>query len=408
MKPTAQATTTAALILTLLVIPGQAWSTKSSPAASIGLRAGPLLSITELEDDPGPAATAFVRRGLSRRLEGELSIGYGRFQGTDYSSDLRLGELRLLYSPYRSGRWNAHLFAGFGATHYDLDEIPDLGDFPLPAPHSPETGWGLTLPVGAGISRKLSDLMLLELSGNFTYTMLDDLNSVILKKGNDLYWTLMVGLVFSDFGGGAEIDHTTIEMPELIRPQPPKDTDGDTLYDAEETAVYGTDPLSPDTDQDRLDDGAEVKRHKTDPLNPDTDGGSVIDGEEVERGTDPLDPKDDVEEIILPTILFAFNSVDLSAEARQQLDLAAEWLGINGEILLEIQGHTDYMGSDTYNKRLAGLRSQAVRDYLVQQGVKSWRLRIKIFGESKQAIPGETDAARKKNRRVELIQVGME
>lgn len=407
MKPTAQAATTAALIMTLLAVSEQAWSTESSPAWSGGLRAGPLLSITELEDDPGPAATAFVRRGLSGSLEGEFSIGYGRYQGTDYSSDLRLGEFRLLYAPYRSGRWKTHLLAGFGATHYDLDEIPDLGAFPLPAPHAADTGWGLTLPVGAGISRQLSDLMLLELSGNFTYTMLDDLNGVILEKGNDLYWTLMVGLVFGDFGGGAKIDDSTIEMPELIRPQPPKDTDGDGLYDAEETAVYGTDSIDPDTDHDRLDDGVEVKRHKTDPLNPDTDGGSVIDGEEVERGSDPLDPEDDVEEIILPTILFAFDSSELSAEARQQLDAVVDLLSRYAGIMLEVQGHTDQMGNDTYNKLLARRRSQSVHDYLVQRSVASWRLKVRIFGESKPAIPGETNAARNKNRRVELIQVEM-
>lgn len=49
-----------------------------------------------------------------------------------------------------------------------------------------------------------------------------------------------------------------------------------------------------DTDGDGLEDGEEVTEHGTDPTNEDTDGGSVSDGDEVERGTDPLDPADDV------------------------------------------------------------------------------------------------------------------
>ena len=75
---------------------------------------------------------------------------------------------------------------------------------------------------------------------------------------------------------------------------PPSDTDGDGLLDADEVAVYGTDPLDADTDDDGLTDGEEVLVHLTDPLNPDTDGGTVGDGVEVVNGTDPLDPSDDV------------------------------------------------------------------------------------------------------------------
>ncbi len=72
------------------------------------------------------------------------------------------------------------------------------------------------------------------------------------------------------------------------------DTDGDGLSDGEEVKTHGTDPRDADTDGDNLTDGDEVDEHGSDPLVADTDGGSVDDGTEVYRGTDPLDPTDDV------------------------------------------------------------------------------------------------------------------
>ncbi|MCP4357861.1 MAG: protein kinase [Chloroflexi bacterium] len=72
------------------------------------------------------------------------------------------------------------------------------------------------------------------------------------------------------------------------------DTDSDGLGDGEEVLRYITNPLNRDTDNDILIDGDEVHTYSTDPANPDTDGGSVFDGTELTRGTNPLDPNDDV------------------------------------------------------------------------------------------------------------------
>lgn len=72
------------------------------------------------------------------------------------------------------------------------------------------------------------------------------------------------------------------------------DTDGDGLNDGREVRNVRTDPLKADTDGDGLVDGDEVIRYHTSPLDVDTDDGGVADGIEVRRGTDPLDPSDDI------------------------------------------------------------------------------------------------------------------
>jgi len=74
-------------------------------------------------------------------------------------------------------------------------------------------------------------------------------------------------------------------------PAEPVDSDGDGIRDADEMAIYGTDPNTPDSDGDGLLDGEEVDPYGTDPNNPDTDGDGYYDGDEVNLGTDPFDPE---------------------------------------------------------------------------------------------------------------------
>ncbi len=71
------------------------------------------------------------------------------------------------------------------------------------------------------------------------------------------------------------------------------DSDGDGISDADESSL-GTDPKNPDSDGDGLTDGDEINTYKTNPLIADTDEGGVNDGTEVKRGSNPLDPKDDI------------------------------------------------------------------------------------------------------------------
>ncbi len=70
--------------------------------------------------------------------------------------------------------------------------------------------------------------------------------------------------------------------------------------------------------------------------------------------------------------------------------------------MVEIGGHTDSQGSDTYNLRLSESRANAVRNYLIQRGVEATRLIAKGYGESMPIAPNTTREGRAKNRRVEF------
>ena len=129
------------------------------------------------------------------------------------------------------------------------------------------------------------------------------------------------------------------------------------MVDGDEVNNHKTDPLNEDSDMDNLSDGAEVLTHKTDPLNKDTDGGTVEDGVEVERGTDPLDPDDDVAQIdigrVYEGITFATSSAKITSSFEDRLHEALEILKANPHVFVEIRGYTDNTGARSFNMSLS-------------------------------------------------------
>ena len=99
---------------------------------------------------------------------------------------------------------------------------------------------------------------------------------------------------------------------------------------------------------------------------------------------------------------FEFNKADLRAEDRELLSRIAGILMTSRDYTVSVNGHTDDVGSDAYNRKLSERRAQAVRDYLVQAGMSADILSVEGHGKSLPLVPGSSDSARAKNRRVEL------
>lgn len=85
------------------------------------------------------------------------------------------------------------------------------------------------------------------------------------------------------------------------------------------------------------------------------------------------------------------------------LDQDAATLKEWGDVKVEVAGHTDSIGSDSYNIKLSERRAEAVRTYLVGKGIAADRLSAKGYGESQPIADNATAEGRFKNRRVELV-----
>jgi OOP family OmpA-OmpF porin len=103
---------------------------------------------------------------------------------------------------------------------------------------------------------------------------------------------------------------------------------------------------------------------------------------------------------------FDFDKAVLKPEGRAKLDdLVSKMSGLNLEVIIAV-GHTDSVGSDSYNQRLSIRRSEAVKSYLVSKGVEKNRVYTEGKGEKQPVADNKTSEGRAKNRRVEIEVVG--
>ena len=99
---------------------------------------------------------------------------------------------------------------------------------------------------------------------------------------------------------------------------------------------------------------------------------------------------------------FAFDSAELTADAKKNLDAVAEIFIEFPDTELMIEGHTDNVGDDDYNMKLSKRRADAVVSYVKSKGVAGKRFKVTAFGSTRPRFDNLTDEGRTKNRRVEI------
>ena len=105
---------------------------------------------------------------------------------------------------------------------------------------------------------------------------------------------------------------------------------------------------------------------------------------------------------ILIGVNFDFSSAKLLPESYPILYDAAKTLLRNPEIMIEIQGYTDNVGSESYNRKLSQRRADAVKNYLVSKGIAEERLTAVGYGEINPVADNKTADGRAMNRRIEF------
>ncbi len=111
------------------------------------------------------------------------------------------------------------------------------------------------------------------------------------------------------------------------------------------------------------------------------------------------------ETMAINDVTFSFDRYALSDEAKAALDaFAAKAKGMTANAYVEIQGHTDNIGSEAYNLKLGQKRADVVMHYLnMEAGLPLFRMNSTSYGEYKPIADNSTKAGRAQNRRVTLI-----
>jgi outer membrane protein OmpA-like peptidoglycan-associated protein len=241
-----------------------------------------------------------------------------------------------------------------------------------------------------------------------------DANFRISAKGDYAYFA-------SEDGSIGNKDIFRIKVPDIAKPKPVILVYGNVTDD-----LSGT-PLLARVFYEILPGGSEAGAARTDPLNgsyritlpvgykygfraeaagyvPISDYIDAIDFNEyqtLERNLKMVKIEDG-NIIRMNNVFFDYDSYILKEESYPELDRTVEFLKRNLSIGLNIMGHTDDVGSDKYNLELSEKRALAVMDYLLNKGVNKDRIGHEGFGKTKPLIVGDTDEARRLNRRVEF------
>ncbi len=106
--------------------------------------------------------------------------------------------------------------------------------------------------------------------------------------------------------------------------------------------------------------------------------------------------------VALYGVLFDFNKATLQPASDGPLQQVAALMTANPSLTIEVQGHTDNVGTDAYNQTLSEARAKSVMAWLSQHGVAAGRMTAKGYGKSVPIADNNTDEGRMKNRRVEI------
>jgi outer membrane protein OmpA-like peptidoglycan-associated protein len=460
------------MLLLMVLTPASLYSQYNTQGLSGGLGFGGTVGITESSSRLKMITRGFLRQGIVERVQLEISAGIGQVGGPDYNTRVIPLDGRALFSPFIFDSWNPYIYAGYGGIHFKVEEKPVNA-----SSNAKLEDWAYYIPVGIGAQFQIDDSKAFEISGGYNYTTTADVDAVRKAMDRDKFWNFYLGITAAS-GGNPDPDNDGLsnDVEKQLGTDPNKadtdgdglsdgdevnvyktnplkadsdgdglndgdeikvyktdpnkaDTDGDGLKDGDEVLKYHTDPLKVDTDGDGLSDGDEVLKYHTDPLKKDTDGGGIDDGTEIARGTNPLDPADDMpkkeepkkeevkpvepqtdiskvekgQSITLEGILFETGSAKITPASEAVLAKVIQTLKDNPDINVEIQGHTDNKGRESANLKLSERRANSVKTYLVTKGIEKARLTSKGFGQTKPVASNDTPEGREKNRRIEFL-----
>lgn len=115
-----------------------------------------------------------------------------------------------------------------------------------------------------------------------------------------------------------------------------------------------------------------------------------------------MKPDGEIQLITLENLIFSRGSDQISTSSYQELDQLVVWLKDRPNIIIQLEGHTDFEGNQEANLELSEARVEAVKEYLKEKGIKKNRVLTKAYGGTVPLSTDRTDEAKARNRRVEV------
>ena len=128
---------------------------------------------------------------------------------------------------------------------------------------------------------------------------------------------------------------------------------------------------------------------------------SLIDGD-IYTGTESVKYLADG---VADRVFFATNKYNVSSKGTETLSKQVNYLKNNPNLNVSLEGHADERGTREYNLALGEKRANAVKDYLISNGISSARVNVISYGKEKPVNPASTAAAWSQNRRTVTVKI---
>jgi outer membrane protein OmpA-like peptidoglycan-associated protein len=285
-----------------------------------------------------------------------------------------------LVERYRRGNWqrlNVYGRLGAGLSFYSATN----------------NGTTIVIPMGASIEYNITPRIALSLNGDRRWHLSSTMGFANAVQDRPVFWAATVGLRFK-FGKKSRphIRNTSI-----------------TNYEAPYvTSFYDDTPV-----QERINRNEDAINQLQEQLNQANDDLNKANAD-LNRANEKIAaccataPKSSINPYVTPTLRFEnieyeVDSYDILPSFRRSLDDLAVTLKEYPNVKIEVVGHTDASGQDTFNKSLSLKRADAVKDYLVENGVEATRITTKGMADAQPIAPNTTLEGRQKNRRIEVL-----
>jgi outer membrane protein OmpA-like peptidoglycan-associated protein len=378
---------------------------------SWGLSAGGVHGTNATADEWGMQYRGyFSHEIIPEQLIGQLALGYESLVASGvYSSYVGTLDVRALYTPFSLEDLNPYVYGGFGLAKADQN---GSGIIPI-------------VPLGIGAQTMIINGVSLDVSGGYTLAFSDKLDGIARSNNNlngltngkqDGYYGFSIGLTFS-LGVNAvekktDMSSNTKQLDaadarrvkelaaaEAVRVKQKADADAAAKM-AKENSDSNAKLAKANSDSDaklaKASADADAKLAKA---AADADA-RLLAGQ---KGRDTVIVLQKGKSVVLRGVNFEFNKSTLVGNSETILWRAYSALEANPTVSIVITGHTDNIGSQETNQILSLERAQTVRNWLVNKGIVSSRMRTFGRGQNEPVASNDTDDGRARNRRIEFF-----
>jgi len=383
-----------------------------------GFSLGGALGDNAANDKWGIQGRGFYQYEFVPALFGQIGIGYDDLTAPNvYNTGLLTADFRLHVIPFALANVNPYIYGGYGVSKSLNISNADILSY---------------IPFGLGAQTLISSGLLLQVSGGYNLSLSDQLdgrvrtNSMNFLTGgkHDGWYVFSIGLAFTVGGTNEteELQKKELADAEARRVKQQADADAEAARikaatDADARNAKGLSDAEARRVKQQADADAEAARVKAaaDAEAARVQAANIAEAQRIKDSTNAAalrlaeqKSNDTVivlvkgKTVVLRGVNFEFNKATLTKLSETILWRAYNAMVANPEVSVVITGHTDNVGSQKYNQELSLKRAQAVKNWLVEKGIASKRMRTVGRGMNEPVASNDTEEGRLQNRRMEF------